>query len=69
MKLVEIKFKKFGKEYTRKGAYIYTVKRNGQRCAHPAWYGAVGNEQTQEDVLARLQRLNPSGRFEIAERY
>lgn len=68
MKLVEIKFKKFGKEYTKKGAYIYSVKKNGQRYAHPEWYEARGNEQTQEDVLTRLQTLNPNSRFEIAER-
>lgn len=68
MKLVEIKFKKFGKEYTKKGAYIYSVKKNGQRYAHPSWYEARGNEQTQEDVLTRLQTLNPNSRFEIAER-
>lgn len=68
MKLVEIKFRKYGKEYTKKGAYIYSVKKNGQRYAHPAWYEARGNEQTQEDVLTRLQTLNPNSRFEIAER-
>ena len=68
MKLVEIKFSKYGKEYTKKGAYIYSVKKNGQRNAHPTWYEAYGGENTQEDVLARLQTLNPNSRFEIAER-
>lgn len=68
MKLVEIKFKKFGREYTKKGAYIYSFKKNGQRCSHPSWYEATGSEQTQEDVLSRLQRLNPNKRFEIEEK-
>ena len=66
MKLVEIKFKKFGKEYVKKGAYIFTLKKNGERYAHPCWNQANPDETTQEEVLARIQRLNPKTRFELA---
>ena len=65
MKLVEIKFRKNGKEYVKRGAYIFSVKKNGELYAHPTWYEALYGENTQEDVLARLQRLNPKNRYEL----
>ena len=65
MKLVEIKFRKNGVNYVKRGAYIFSVKKNGELYAHPVWYEALYGENTQEDVLARLQRLNPKSRYEL----
>lgn len=66
MKLHEIKYKKYGKVYTKKVACIYTVKKDGTKSKYPVYYDAYGSEQTQEDVLARLQKNNPNARFELA---
>ena len=64
--LVEKKHVKYGRTYTRKYAIIYPIKKNGERYANPIEYEAYGNEQTQEDVLVRLQENNPTRRYEIA---
>ena len=60
---------KFNKNaYGKKSYYavIYSVKKNGERYKRPMAYNAYGTEKSQEDVLARLQRLNPDSKFEIA---
>lgn len=64
MKLVIIT--RNGKATRKKGAYIYSVKKNGERYANPSFVEASGMEATQEDVLSRIQSLNPTKRFELA---
>ena len=64
MKLIEIK-NKYGKT-SKRGAYIYNVKKNGERYANPSFVDARGMEATQEDVLSRMQSLNPNSCFELA---
>ena len=64
MKLVIIT--RNGKTTHKKGAYIYSVKKNGERYANPSFVEASGMEATQEDVLSRIQSLNPTKRFELA---
>ena len=64
--LVEKKHNKFGRTYITKVAIIYSIKENGERYKNPNIIVAIGNEKTQEDVLARLQKLNPNRKFEIA---
>lgn len=66
MKLVEITKRKFGKTYVTKVAYIYSVKKNGERYANPSMEVAQFGETTQEQVLARIQRLNPQSKFQLA---
>ena len=50
-----------------KGAWLYGIKKNGERYAKPSFYKLVGAERTSEDVKARMERNNPGSRFEIAE--
>lgn len=50
-----------------KGAWLYGIKKNGERYAKPSFYEWVGAERNPEDVKARLERYNPGSRFEIAE--
>lgn len=65
MKLVIIKNQKTGK-IQKKGAYIYSLKKNGERYAHPSFIEARGLESTQEEILERMRSLNPASRFELA---
>lgn len=50
-----------------KGAWLYKVKTNGERHAHPDFYGFYGTEKTPEDVKARMEGLNPGKTWEVAE--
>ena len=52
--LLEKENVKFGRVYISKFALIYSFKKNGERCAKPTEYMALGNEKSQDDVLARL---------------
>ena len=65
-KLIEMKQDKFGRTYTNKVAIIYSIKKNGERYKNPMIIEALGNEKSQEDVLARLEANNPNHKFEIA---
>lgn len=49
-----------------KGASIYSLKKDGSRYAKPEFIAFIGNETTAEDIVKRLEKLNPSRRFEIA---
>lgn len=49
-----------------KGAYIYSIKKDGSRYAKPTWIGFVGNEKTAEDIVARLEKNNTGKKYEIA---
>lgn len=49
-----------------KGAFIYRIKKDGTKSARPAFYQFFGAEKTAEEVIARLIKLNPNSRFEIA---
>lgn len=49
-----------------KGAFIYRIKKDGTKSAHPTFYQFFGAEKTAEEVIARLIKLNPNSRFEIA---
>lgn len=65
MKLIIIKNERNGK-ISKRGAYIYNLKKNGERYTHPSFVEVAGMEATQEDVLLRIQRLNPTKKFELA---
>lgn len=64
--LLEKENEKHGRVYISKFALIYSFKKNGERCAKPTEYMALGNKKSQDDVLARLQKNNPTQKFEIA---
>ena len=64
--LLEKENVKYGRVYISKYALIYSFKKNGERYANPTEYMALGNEKSQDDVLARLQKNNPTQKFEIA---
>ncbi len=49
-----------------KGAFIYSIKKDGTRYAKPAFYKFVGFETNAEDIVQRLVKLNPGSKFEIA---
>ena len=50
----------------KKGAFIYRIKKDGTKSARPTFYQFFGAEKTAEEVIARLIKLNPNSRFEIA---
>lgn len=50
-----------------KGAWLYGIKKNGERYAKPTFYTWVGTECTPEDVKVRMERNNLGARFEVAE--
>ena len=64
--LLEKENVKHGRVYISKFALIYSFKKNGERYAKPTEYLAFGNEKSQDDVLVRLQKNNPTQKFEIA---
>ncbi|WP_298546674.1 hypothetical protein [uncultured Parabacteroides sp.] len=49
-----------------KGAFIYRIKKDGTKSARPIFHQFFGAEKTAEEVIARLIKLNPNSRFEIA---
>lgn len=49
-----------------KGAFIYNIKKDGSRYATPTFYNFVGSEKTAEDIIKRLEELNPNRKFEKA---
>lgn len=49
-----------------KGAFIYRIKKDGMKSARPTFHQFFGAEKTAEEVIARLIKLNPNSRFEIA---
>lgn len=50
----------------QKGAYIYKVKKNGERYAEPMFVQFIGSEMTAEEVAERMRRLNPDSKFVTA---
>lgn len=50
-----------------KGAFIYFIKKDGARYAKPTFIQFIGLEKTPQDVIERMQKLNPNSRFEVAE--
>lgn len=46
-----------------KGAFIYSVKNNGELYAKPTCYQLVGTEKNAQDIIARLEELNPGKSF------
>lgn len=49
-----------------KGAFIYTIRKDGKRYSNPTFHSFIGNEKNAEDVLKRLESYNPNCKFEIA---
>lgn len=49
-----------------KGCFVYFIKKDGSRYAKSTWIAASGVENTPEEVIARLMKLNPGKRYEIA---
>jgi len=49
-----------------KGAFIYSIKKNGEKYSNPTFYTFVGSEKSAEDILKRLETYNPNCKFEIA---
>lgn len=49
-----------------KGAFIYHIKKNGERYKKPYFYQIYGSEKSAEDIIKRLEYLNPGQRFEKA---
>lgn len=49
-----------------KGAFIYSIKKDGTRYAKPTFYKFFGFEKNADDVVRRLVMLNPERKFEIA---
>ena len=54
-----------------KGAFIYKIKKDGTKSARPTsvsytFHQFCGTEKTAEEMIARLIKLNPNSKFEIA---
>ena len=45
-----------------KGAFIYKIKKDGTKSARPTFHQFCGTEK----MIARLIKLNPNSKFEIA---
>ena len=56
-----------------KGAWLYGIKKNGERYAKPTFYAWLGTERTPEDVKARMERNNrspiPENQEQLNERF
>lgn len=50
---------------TFKGCYIYSFKKDCSRYKTATWHEAYCSKNAEE-VLARLQKLNPGKKFELA---
>lgn len=50
-----------------KGAFIYSVRKDGTRYAKPTFVEFIGSERTAEDIAKRMRALNPDSMFEAAE--
>lgn len=50
-----------------KGAFIYSVRKDGTRYAKPTFVEFIGSERTAEDIAERMRALNPDSMFEAAE--
>lgn len=50
---------------TFKGCYIYSFNKDGSRYKTATWHEAYCSKNAAE-VLARLQKLNPGKKFELA---
>lgn len=51
------------------GVLVYSIKKNGERYAKPTFYKFSGYERTAEEVIGRLEKLNPGHKFEAADMY
>lgn len=49
-----------------KGAFIYSIKKNGERYANPTFYKFIGFEKCAEDIIERLKAYNPNNKYEKA---
>lgn len=52
-------------EIKTSGFYIYSYKKNGEKYKKPFFVETVGVEKTAEDVIRRLEKLNPGSKFSI----
>lgn len=50
-----------------KGAMIYSVKNDGSLYKHPEMVKFIGGEKSAEDVIVRLEKLNPGRKFVAAQ--
>ena len=50
-----------------KGAFIYSVRKDGTRYAKPTFVEFIGSERTAEDIAERMRALNADSMFEAAE--
>lgn len=65
MKELEFKINAYGKR-SDLPVVIYPLKKDGTRYKKPFLIQPCGNEKYQEDVLERVQSLNPNKMFELA---
>lgn len=49
-----------------KGVFVYSIKKDGTRYAKLGFYKFLNSEETAEDVIKRLEKLNPRSKFEKA---
>lgn len=49
-----------------KGAFVYSIKKDGSRYAKPTFHQFVGSEKNAGDVIQRLMKLNSGRKYEIA---
>lgn len=56
--------RRVGKDDTPKnGVYLYPIRKDGSKYSKPIFYKFYGDEKTAEDVIARLEELNPGKKF------
>ncbi|WP_106828071.1 hypothetical protein [Parabacteroides pacaensis] len=50
-----------------KGAFVYSIKKDGTRYAKPTFYEFAGAERSALEIIERLKKYNPNSNFEIAD--
>lgn len=64
--LTGIAYHKYMANKEKKGVYLYSIKKNGERYAKPTYYEYIGCEKCADDVIARFEGLNPGSKWEAA---
>ena len=57
----------FNSKSMKNGRYIYFVKKNGDIYNRPAFIAFCGTEKSEDDIIARLKRLNPGKEYVAAD--
>lgn len=58
--------KEFNSKGFSRGAYIFPIKKNGEKYSRPIFHTFIGSEKNAYDIIKRLEGLNPGMKYEKA---